>query len=442
MVISVLCGLAAILGYAVFHQGGVYSEHWNICLLGLGLLTVIYSLGTRGPDRAPKLDRALWWLTLLLPAYVGFQLLPLPEMALKMLSPQRARLLLALQQTDASISWAPLTVVPPETLAQALRIAACVVTFLLIRELAWRWPERRWTLALPIVGIAVLEAALGLSQASSGGADHFASGTYKNRNHFAGLLEMALPFAVMQAAAIISRRERGGELPLGSALKAGALLVCAAVMFLGVVRSSSRMGFISCLASLFVLGAFRFSAAFPRSKGWLAIGAPAAVVVAIFIFLTPASLIVRFGALASEGELTAESRLVIWRDTMRLVAAYPVFGCGMGGFEPALLPYKTSLPMSTVNFAHNDYLQLAAELGLLGFAMVAALVILLMRPVVQAVLDGGEVHFLALACLGAIVAILLHSLGDFNMYVPANSLVFAWIAGLASSLSFQVREIT
>ena len=48
-------------------------------------------------------------------------------------------------------------------------------------------------------------------------------------------------------------------------------------------------------------------------------------------------------------------------------------------------------------------------------------------------------RYLAVACVASFVAILLHSLVDFNMYIPANGFVFAWIAGIAGSFANRRR---
>jgi O-antigen ligase len=87
----------------------------------------------------------------------------------------------------------------------------------------------------------------------------------------------------------------------------------------------------------------------------------------------------------------------------------------------------------TVDFAHNDYLQLLAELGLAGFAIGAALAFSIVSMGLRGAMKSSdpEGRYFAVACVGALSAIAVHSLVDFNLYIPANAMLLAWIAGMA-----------
>ena len=88
------------------------------------------------------------------------------------------------------------------------------------------------------------------------------------------------------------------------------------------------------------------------------------------------------------------------------------------------------------DFAHNDYLQLFAELGLVGFSIGAALFGRIVHRALKAVKQlGPEAYLPLLGCLGAMTAIGFHSLVDFNLYIPANATVLAWIAGVAVGIT-------
>ena len=170
------------------------------CPLGLGLVVLACGFG-----RAPGPGRVLGWALALLPAYVLFQAVPLPLAVVRVLSPARGRMLDALGPVGVKTSFASLSVFPAGTFQQFLLVCGYVAVFLLVRELMWNFADRPWLVAAPVVAIAALEAALGVAQYFGGVDFGLGRGTYANHNHFAGFLEMALPFAAMYPVAVFRR---------------------------------------------------------------------------------------------------------------------------------------------------------------------------------------------------------------------------------------------
>src|SRR5437016_3484072 len=159
-----LLWLSAIFGYAVYHRGGVDAPEWNWCLLALGLLA-LFSWWPFKPRIAPPLDRWFAWALLLLPLYVAFQLVPLPQAVLRLISPARAKLVDAVAGVLPGIGWEPLSVAPSVTLEKLVTLAAYIVVFLLVRELAWSFSAQPWAVAFPLLVVAAFEAVTGLTQA-------------------------------------------------------------------------------------------------------------------------------------------------------------------------------------------------------------------------------------------------------------------------------------
>lgn len=429
MTAAALLWLSAVFAWTAFRQAGVEPADWNISVLALVLLAALFLPRAQ----APPLPRSLAWPLLLLLAWVLFQLAPLPLPVVQALSPARAALASAAGETAA----VPLSVAPALTLAEWMRLAGCLLVFLIVRELAWRCSEHRapWLLALPLVAVACLEALLGLAQFYTAAAPGAAAqGTYGNRDHFAGLMEMALPFPVMYGIAALWRARRRFETPLRPALAACLSFAAAALLLLGSIHSLSRMGFIAALFSLAVLAA----AALPH-KRWL-LAAPAALL-ALFIYLPPDQLIARFADLSTVDKVLAQDRAAIWRQSLPLAAAYPLSGCGLGAFESAFMSYKRTAPLATDNAAHNDYLQYFAELGAPAFLLGLFLLARLLAAAARAAgpHNSPSARALSLASLASISALLLHSLVDFNSYIPGNAFAFAWIAAISLSAGFSSR---
>lgn len=126
----------------------------------------------------------------------------------------------------------------------------------------------------------------------------------------------------------------------------------------------------------------------------------------------------------------------MWEESLALVRDYPVFGCGLGGYESAFLRYKVGAPMVRDDRVHNDYLQFLIELGAAGFAIGVALMGSIVVGIWRAASGSAEPEgrFLAIGCIGAMAAMGLHSVVDFNLYVPANAMLLAWIGGVGLSI--------
>ena len=432
-----VAALGLVLGYTAFQWGGVLRSDQYVVLLAVGVLAIVLNAGRPREEPAPLPARAVGWAAVLLPGYILLQAIPLPVGVLRVLSPGRALSVDALERIGAKLRFASLSASPAATFQSFLLVCGYVIVFLLVRQLAWRLRDRRWLAVWPIVAIAALEGGLGLWQNFGRTGEATQWGTYVNHNHYSGFLEMALPFAVMYPLALLGRARRQGHLLLAPSLAACGVWGLAALIAAGIVHSFSRMGFIATLGSALVMATLAFGTSplgllrSSRKRRWGAAGMLAMALLAGFAFLPSEKLILRFAELTSS-DPTAGGRAKLWAATIPLIKAYPVFGCGLGGYETAFLNFKAFDPLIRDDFTHNDYLQLLAELGLVGFAMLAVPACSVVRSTLRkaVVSQDPEGRYFAVACAGALAAILLHSLADFNLYIPANAMLLAWIAGM------------
>lgn len=365
------------------------------------------------------------------PAYVAFQLIPLPLFFLHIIDPVRASLASAVNATTPGSPLSSITLFPGKTWTSLARAAACALVFLMLRGYSRRRKETPWAAGLALVAIASLEAALGLLQSSAGSAQP--SGTLFERNLFSGLLAAVLPFALMYAIAILSRGRERGLLGSGSALKACALFGLALLMFLGILVSGSKMGFAATLGSLFVAGGLWLAKSVEGKKRWAILAVFGILVVSLFIFLPTESL--SHAYTTSVSDPTAEGRIPVSKDTLHFFADYPLLGAGFGAFDPGFVRYQTAMLQVGWNFAHDDIVQFLAELGILGFLIAAVLACAAFASAAKAAFSAGAPQrCLGAACAGSMAAILIHSLAHIGMYIASNALVYSWIAGLSISL--------
>lgn len=436
--------MAVSLAAAALLKGGVVASQWKWTALGLSLAACL-SL-PRGTERG-RVPRPTWGMVVLglLLGWMFLQLLPLPPALVAFVSPYRWNAVQAARQATGQDlhAWAALSVAPPATLERLLYVVPAMAAFVASREMAWWWAGRTWVAVAPVVVVAWLESLLGLVQFAvtrmAGGAAVSVAGTYVNRDHFAGLLGMAFPLAVMGAVSAWRKGTTRQNQPAGPALRASAMLTVAACLLMGVFLSLSRMAVVSTLAAaaltgLAALGSRRLGEV-NRRRRWLWL-VPVAIPLCLLVCLSTRDLVLRFAELTATPEISKDTRMQIWSDTFGVVAAYPWTGCGLGAYEHGLYQFKAVAPTNTVDFAHNDYLQILAELSLPGMLLVAVLGGWILKRTLTLVVStrGGANWELAVGLLGAFLTFGLHSLADFNLFIPANALALAWLGGVATSL--------
>jgi O-antigen ligase len=145
--------------------------------------------------------------------------------------------------------------------------------------------------------------------------------------------------------------------------------------------------------------------------------------------------------LFSSNAVSIESRREMWSTTARAAADFLPFGSGIGSFRRVYFTYEnpSEVGRTIVNNAHNDYLEITLEAGLLGLALALALIFWWFRRVRGLWGPTGRDRF-AMAAAVASGALLLHSLVDYPLRMPALSAIMAaCLALLASSFRGQSK---
>lgn len=316
---------------------------------------------------------------------------------------------------------------------------AFVLTALLIGQ---DWRKARWLAALLAV-MGCVEALYGLAQTVTGsgssgpaGFARMATGTFIGHNHYAGFLNMTLPFGLGMGLYCLSYKWRRSEARSELYYKAWTILLIASIIGLPVVLSVSRAGivvFVVCVTVTFLL-LFQKNRDHRRDAPGRAVLLAVALVVVIALAsgLALDQVVTRFSQLGSDSSF----RLAIYRDTTPLLVRNLWTGVGPGMYAWYFRPLQTISEDVLVEHAHNDYLETATEWGLPVAVIFWALVIWLWyrslklfqktrRPWVQAI---------TLGCLFSILSVLLHSLADYNLQVPANLMTFCSVLALSWSL--------
>jgi len=245
-------------------------------------------------------------------------------------------------------------------------------------------------------------------------------GPYVNRNHFAGFAEMVIPVALVPLVLGKVRRERLFLVALFALVPIVALLL-----------SASRGGIISFsveMAILFLLLLVRRI----RSKYVVVGGVVVLTAMLAVAWIGAQQVLQRFSGMQNL-EVSVGKRAAMTKDTWRLFLDHPLIGTGLGTFEMVFPPYDSDYDGKVVNHAHNDYLEVLAETGLLGGICCAWFIGVLFLSSLKGLAELGSSFGSALNLSGLVACsgILVHSLLDFNLHIPANALLFFVSAHLA-----------
>ena len=434
-------GLSIAIWIAVLAFGGTSPPFFfvsQVIILGLGVLLLSASL------RAPLAAIRFPLLTpLSLIALVLLQIFPIPAFpGLRVES---------LTYALAGHTGHTLSVAPYQTVSHLLLLVTYLTAFYLVL-LVCEHRDAKKRLVYALIALGGFEAFYGLVQYLTGWQQIFAyvkkyyledaTGTYINRNHFAGLLEMVLPFTValgLRLAGKLRRAAQSSEAKARSLLSAAELLPLAGLLFLAVVIftalifSRSRMGILSALASLMAVLALAGSSSLSK-RTRAVVGALFFLgIIGIVVWVGSDPVVMRFEILGQEYNQTGQNRISIWRDTLNLIHQRPLLGTGLGTFSVAYTSVQTAFLNHLVDHAHCDYLEVVSELGVPGGILVFGSIFWILVRAVRRY-RKAEDHFdtaICLGCIGSITAILVHSLADFNLYIPANALVFTVTLALA-----------
>ena len=249
-------------------------------------------------------------------------------------------------------------------------------------------------------------------------------GPYVNHNHYAGLMEMLIPVPLVFAFSRFgNQRERW--------IAASAAAFMAATIFL----SGSRGGMIAFTVEIAIFLALVFRERQKQNIGIL-LGAFLLISLAMIAWTGGHEVKARIATLAADkhSDLAADIRLRIDRDILRMVRQRPALGWGQGTFADVYPRFRSFYMDSVVNHAHNDFLQVMAETGIIGIGIMIWFLVVTLRHALRKSSKwtsnlNGAVSVVAI--LG-ISGILVHSLVDFNMQVPANAALFYSLCTVAA----------
>jgi O-antigen ligase len=391
---------------------------------GLGLVSLGTQISSAGPGAFRDFNPAPGVLVAL-HALMAFQSMQLPAAVLRVLSPGSFA---AHFIPGGESTLAPLTASPTGTVQAWLFISG--LHGLVVAIFSAPPAEQRRRLRVILHGIAAVTAVLaleGLVQSRSEhpfrlygtfevpgaeGHERGIFGPYYNRDHYANLMAIGgSVVAAMLGQALGGATLRGFSSFVNSAgfFRTLALVAAQLIIIVACAAAGSRGGLIALAVGL-TIGLGPLMLARPR----FAIAAGALLAMVLFGAGIP-SAFMRLADVDFEA-----SRAMVWRDMLRVVSYFPIFGCGIGAFAVAYWPYQRVVRFEYWPHAHNEYLQWLLEAGAVG--VLIALYVMRKTWIASPRL-ARSLH--ARPALVGLTAALVHSAADCVLRIPANA---AWAA--------------
>jgi O-antigen ligase/tetratricopeptide (TPR) repeat protein len=392
---------------------------------------------------------ALGWVLLGVVAFTALQCVPLPAGVLKAIDPAAHRLFTD-TLGDLGLygpgSWRPLSLDPPATLWETLKIAIITATFLLAANLE-EHHDRRTLLLLALGGAGVVMVFVGIVQVTAGTSKIYGlfqpwstgrpSGvvftTFVNANHGAAFLGLA-------AAAWVGLAAGTDDLAKRTLCVIGAVM-CAAGIFLAVSRGGITAFAFAQLALVGLLLALRSPRGHaddekrrrtlrdrlrPLLRLWLPLVLAAGVGVGLWLAYEPVAA--KFATIDAEKEREA-GRPKVWADALPMLRDHAWVGAGRGAFAPAYPRYQKGEGWTTYSHLENEYLQLPVDLGIpVGGGLLVCIALAAFGWLRRC--NRGAHHAAALAALGGLA---VHAFTDFNLETLGVALGAAALAGMLAA---------
>jgi putative inorganic carbon (HCO3(-)) transporter len=408
--------------------------------------------GEQPLPRLPRAARTTLWLYTAWLGWCALYLLPLPAGLLGVLSPSARALHDAVDALPGGAAWHTLSILPGATLDEWILSANYLGLMWLVLVTCVRNRPRQRVVLWAIVLAGTFEALYGSVMTLSGleygffekkwfGAG-WATGTFVNRNHLAGYLELAAAAGIALVLADLrvqdpqTWRERLRQLIDLALSPRMRVRVMIALMVIGLVLTRSRGGNIAFFVALALCGnayiLMRQPKYFVKSLLFFA-----SLFIVDLLIVSQNYGLEKVAQRIEQTDLRTEQRMIALRDLVPAVKEYGVIGAGPGAFGVAFSPHRSPELRGYFDHAHNDPAEVLIETGVVGLWLLGTIAAV---PLIHAFLilrrrRDPMAGALAFASTMGLVALGLHGLVDFNLQIPANGATLMVLVALCLSVS-------
>jgi O-antigen ligase len=438
----------APLAYGAVHPWAYYSVGLLLTFLSLVLtIAELYEIWGKPTTVIVLPYPPLWWLGLGLVLLVLIQILPWPQGVVQWLSP-RAWEIRSMGNGFGMGGYPPLSLNPYTTLLEGLKLwPAWVLFFILIYTINRK--KQLMALVGLILAVALFETFYGFWHYRShliwGWENPYNTaglfGTFINSNHLATLLTMAI---LLGYGLFLGLKPNSPGIPGNLSgwdrlrqwsvpeyaepeLRRFLLLFLLLILVVGLIFTGSRGGVLSLLFGFFLM------ALLIRKRKWK----KGHIFIIVFFLSTALLFIPILGSSLALNRFALHDdhyeRYQAFKGAVALFREFPLLGSGIGTFGDLFYRYQPA-KIKDVYFlhTHSDWLQLLAESGIVGFALVAAGWLLFFTSLAKQwrLRQDTFGRGLGLGGIAALGAGAFHALVDFPFHIPAIALLFAGIAAI------------
>lgn len=354
-----------------------------------------------------------------------FQILPLSENILNLLSSKTAYLYQKYNSSQLVNDSRTLSIYSYATKKEILKMLSFFsVFFITINVFKKRGQFERMVVVM--IFLAVILAFYGIMKKffiSGREEDTVIFSIFKYRNHYANYIQMIAPLSMGYA---LYCKDKFKKVFFG---------FLTAIISASVFISLSRLGVISLVISFIFMGAIFFLSKGERMrKNSLIVIIVAIVVGLLFLSIGTKALVGRF----SEAQMGVDSRVRIYKDSVRIVKDFPLWGVGLGNFRYIYTQYKSIYSVRFLNDVHSDYLQFLIEAGFIGLCLILSFFILLFKNILIGLSKRRDIFVknIGIGGLCGLLGVIIHNLFDFGFHNLVVGFMFWLILGLVYKCTF------
>lgn len=415
--------------------------------VAIGAIFCLWLLTNRNPlPQAFNRNKGIIWLFWLIPLWSAIQLIPLPAAVLQSISPNTVLY-------DPGQHWRTISLDPAATWYKLQRSITYALFFVMALVLV-NTPQRIERMFQMLIISGVLQACYGVLVVTGGSSFDIlhiqdihhgnlgsAKGTFTNRNHYAGYLEMCLAIGIgLMVSQILARKSKfagwraiSREILVSLFSGKARLRIFLALMVVALVLSHSRMGNTAFFASLglsSVIGLWIYRKSKNATSLLLLFGS----LILVDILIVGAWFgLDELAARLEHSSSDADGRLIVFQLSLQTVKDFWLSGSGAGSFYNVFPHYRNNQIFGFFDQAHNDFLQILIEYGVVGSCLFALIVIRCFARAIQA----QTTRYTALlrgagfAAMMGITSLMIHSAADFNLQIPSNAVLFTLLCAFA-----------